>query len=155
VRPSVLLAFNEEPGDAAEDLEPTGGIATDLDLRASRAERVERLVQKVAHHAHLRLVAMRAEVADRQVVVDPHVALDEAGDVVGVLLAVVALQHQQIAARGGAAVALAPTLVVGMSQRGADLGAQGGVVTWLRRAEPIRDGRAFDVGLHGAARRTA
>jgi hypothetical protein len=120
MRAAVVLALQIKARNAAEDLEPGRRVAADLDLRFDRSERVERLVQQVAHDAGLWLIARGAHVADRQVVVDAHVALDKAGDLPVVRLAIVALEDEDVATAGGASVALAPARVVGVGERAAD-----------------------------------
>jgi hypothetical protein len=152
---AILLALQEETRNPAEDVEPAARIAADLDLSSRRAERTKRLVEQVAHHANLRLVAVGANVADREVVVDAHVALDETGHVPGMLLAIVALKDQQVTPPSRAAVALASALLIGMGERGADLGAQRGVVARLGRADSVRDGRVVLLALHPDPRPTA
>jgi len=97
VGPTVLLALEIEAGDAAEDVEPRTGVAADLDLRARGSKRVEGLVEQVPHHAGLRLVAGCPNVTDRQVIVNTHVAFDEAGHIPFVRLPIVALEDQDVA----------------------------------------------------------
>ena len=77
--PTILFAFEVEAWNGAENLEPGGRVAADFDLRASRSKRIECLIQQIAHDAGLRLIPGRANVPNREVVVDTHVALDEAG----------------------------------------------------------------------------
>jgi hypothetical protein len=151
MRPAVLLTLDVEAGDAAKDVQPRGGVAADLDLRFDGSKRVECLVQQVAHHAGLGCVAGRPDVADREVVVDAHVALDEAGHLPVVGGAVVVFQNQDVAAAGRAGVALAPTLMVGVRQGGADGVTQGLGVAGLGGADAIRQTPFF----HHASRRTA
>ena len=117
VRATILLALEVEARDAAEDIEPGGGVASNLDLRLDGPERVECLVEQVAHDAGLRLVAGGADVANRQVVVDAHVALDETGHLPVMRGAIEALEDEDVTAAGGAAIALAAALVIGMRQR--------------------------------------
>jgi hypothetical protein len=120
MRAAVLLTFEVEARGAPKNLEPGGCVATDLDLRLGRPKRVECLVEQVAYDAGLWHVPGRANVTNREVVVDPHVALDEAGDLPVVRRAIEAFQHQDVAAAGGAGVALAAALMVGVRQRRAD-----------------------------------
>jgi len=97
VRPAVLLALEVEAGDAAEDVKPGARIAADLDLRAHGSKRIEGLIEKVTHHAGLRLFAGGPNVTNRQVIVNTHVAFDEAGHVPLVRLPIVAFEDQDIA----------------------------------------------------------
>jgi hypothetical protein len=117
VWPAVLLAFEIEARDSLEDLQPGVRITANLDLRLQRSKRVERLIEQVAHDAGLWLIASCANVTDGQVVVHAQVTLDETRDLPLLGRAVVALQDKDVAAGSGPAVALAATLVVGMSQR--------------------------------------
>jgi hypothetical protein len=117
---AVLFAFEVEPGDTAKDVQPGGGIPTDFDLGLDRAERIEGLVQQVADHAGLRLVAGRSDIVDGEVVVDAQVALDEPRHLPVMIRAVEALEDEDVAAAGRAAVALATALLIGMRQRGAN-----------------------------------
>jgi hypothetical protein len=97
VGPAVLLALQVEAGDAAEDVQPVIRVAADLDLRASGSKRIEGLVEQVPHNAGLGLVAGCPNVTDRQVIVNTHVAFDEAGHIPFVCLPIVALEDQDIA----------------------------------------------------------
>jgi hypothetical protein len=151
MRAAVLLAFEVEARDAAKDVQPRRRVATDLDLRLDGSKRVECLVKQVAHHAGLRRVAGCPDVADREIVVDAHVALDETGDLPVMAGAVVVLEDQDVAAAGAAGVALASTLMVRVCQRGADGIAQGLGVAGLGGADAIRQMPFF----HHASRRTA
>jgi hypothetical protein len=155
VRAAVLLAFEKPAGDRTEHVQPDTGVAADFDLRRHGAERVKRLLEQITHHSSLRRIAMRAHVANGEVLVDPHVALDETGHVPGMPLPIVALEHQQVTSAGGAAVAFAPALVVGMGERGADLGAQRGIIARLGRANAIRGGRVVLLAVHRTSRPTA
>jgi hypothetical protein len=148
VRAAVLLTFEEEARDTTEDVQPGAGVAANLDLRSGRAERVKRLLEQVAHDGALRLVAVRAHVANGQVFVDAHVALDETCHVPGMPLAIVAFEDQQVTPAGGATIALAFAFLVGMGQRGADLGAQRNVIAWIGRPNAIRGRRVVLLALH-------
>jgi hypothetical protein len=117
---AVLLAFQMETWDIAEDVQPGGRVATDLDLRLDGPKRVECLVEQVAHHADLWLVAAGADVVDRQIVIDTQVALDEASHVPVMRRAIETLEDEDVTAAGRAAVALAVPLLIGVSQRRAD-----------------------------------
>jgi hypothetical protein len=79
------------------------------------------------------------------------VALDEAGHLPVLGRTVVALEDEDVAAAGGAAVAFASTLVVGVSQRRANARAQRFSVSCLGRADAIGQTSFF----HAASRRTA
>src|SRR6266498_57110 len=101
VRAAVFLAFEVEARDGAEDVEPGAGVSSDFDLSLDRSERVEGLIKEVAHHTGLRLIAGGADVADAEVVVHAHVALDEAGDLPFMSLSIVAFEDQDVASAGG------------------------------------------------------
>jgi hypothetical protein len=116
VWPTILLAFEIEARDSLENLEPGVSVATNLDLRLERSERVERLVEQVAHDAGLWLIPSRADVTDGQIIVHAHVTLDKTRNVPVLGGAIVTLQDEDVAARRGATVAFAATLVVGMRQ---------------------------------------
>jgi hypothetical protein len=120
VRSTVFLALEMETWDAPKYLQPDCRVTTDLDLRFDGSIRVEGLIEQIAYDACLGLVAGRADVVDGQVVVDTHVALDETGHLPVVAGAVEALEDQDVAAAGGAAIALASALVVWMREGGAD-----------------------------------
>jgi hypothetical protein len=124
VRATIFLAFQIEARNVAKDLQPGRRIPSDLDLRFDRSERVDRLVEEVAHHAVLRLGAGGADIANGQVVVHAHVALDEASHLPVVRRAIVVFEDQDVAATGGASIAFAPTLVVRVSQGRTDRFAQ-------------------------------
>jgi hypothetical protein len=109
-----------ETWDPPKYLQPGRRVAADFDLRFDGSKRVEGLVEQIAYDACLGLVAGRADVVDGQVVVDAQVALDETGHLPVVAGAVEALEDQDVAAAGRAAVALASALVVWMSEGGAD-----------------------------------
>jgi hypothetical protein len=64
VWPAVLLAFEIEARDVAEDLEPGRRVASNLDLRLAGPKRIEGLVEQIAHHARLRLVTCRADIVN-------------------------------------------------------------------------------------------
>src|SRR5579859_4153019 len=151
VRATILLAFQIEAGDRLKDLQPVAGIPTDLDLGARGPKGVEGLVEQVAHHASLWLGAGRADTADREVVVDPHVAFDEASQSPGLGRPVVAFQDENVPTRRGAPIALAAALVVGVSQGAADRFPQRRGVVDLGGANAISQTTFF----HGACCRTA
>jgi hypothetical protein len=151
VRAAVLLALQIEAGDGAEDVEPGACVATDFDLGFDRAERVERLIEEIAHHAGLRFVAGGADVADAEVVVDAHVALDKSGDLPIMGWPIVTFEHEDVAAAGGAGVALATPLVIGVRERGADRIAELLSVVRLSGANAVGETSFF----HGASRPTA
>ncbi len=113
---TVLLAIEVEARDSLKNLEPGVCVATDLDLRLERSERVEGLIEQVAHDARLWLIPSRTDVTNGQIIVHAHVTLDETRDVPMLGSAVVVLQDEDVAARRGAAVAFAATLVVGMGE---------------------------------------
>jgi hypothetical protein len=137
VRASVFLAFEIEAWNAAKNLEPLRGIATDLDLRFDGPKGVEGLVQEVAHHARLGLVAGRADVVDGEVIVHAHVGLDETRHLPVVASAIEALEQQDVAPAGGAAVALALALLIRMRKGRTDSGAQCRGVTRLGSPDTI------------------
>jgi hypothetical protein len=114
---AVLLALEIEAWDVTKDLEPGCSVASNLDLRLDGSERVERLVEEIAHDACLGLIAGRANIVDRQVIVNPQVALDEAGDLPVVGSAIESLEDEDVAAAGGAAVTLATALMIRMRER--------------------------------------
>jgi hypothetical protein len=114
--PAVLFAFEVEARDRLENLEPGVCAATDLDLRLDRSERVECLIEQVAHDAGLWLISSRTNVTNGQIIVHAHVALDETRDLPIVGRAIEALQDEDVAARRGAAVAFAAALMVGMGE---------------------------------------
>lgn len=148
---TVLFALQVETWDAAEDLQPRGRVATDLDLRLHWSKRVEGLIEQVTHHASLRSVAGRADVVNRQVVINPHVALDEASDLPALAGAVEAFEHQNVAAAGRAAIALAAALLVWVRQAGTDGIPQRRGVIRLGRADTVCQTSLF----HAAPCRTA
>jgi hypothetical protein len=151
VRPSVLFALEVKARNVAKDVEPDGRVATDLDLRLDRSKRVERLIQQIAHDAGLGLLARGADVVDGQVVVHPQVALDESGDLPLVGGAIESLEDEDVAAAGGAAIAFAAALLIGVGQSCADSVAQGRGVIRIGGADAVRQTSLF----HGASRRTA
>jgi hypothetical protein len=148
---AVFLALEVEAGDRLKDFQPVAGITTDLDLRAGRSKRVEGLVEQVAHHASLRLVASGTDVADGQVVVDTHVAFDETRQLPVMCRSVIALQDKNVATRRGTPIALAAALVVGMSQRTPDRLPQRSGVVDLGSSDAISQTTFF----HGASCGTA
>jgi hypothetical protein len=148
---AVLLAFEVEARNRAEDLLPVAGVATDLDLRLDGFERVECLIQQVAHDAGLRLIASRAHVTNRQVVVHAHVAFDETCHLPVVSSPIVALEDEDVAAAGGTPITFATAFVIGMGERCGDGIAQRRGVGCLGRANAIRQTSFF----HGASCRTA
>ena len=91
MRTAILLTVEVKARDAAEDIEPCAGIAADLDLGGDGLVGVEGLVEQVTDDRGLGLVARGADVANRQVVVDAHMALDETGDLPFMRGAIVAL----------------------------------------------------------------
>jgi hypothetical protein len=137
VRTAVLFAFSIEAGDCLEDLQPVGGVATNFDLRARGSKGSEGLVEQVAHNARLWLVADRADVADGQVVVDTHVALEETSHLPVVSRTVVVLEDEDVAAARGALITLATALVIGMRQRTADRITQRLGIAGLGRAHAV------------------
>jgi hypothetical protein len=151
MRATVLLAFKIKAWRGAEDVQPGTSVAPDFDLGFDRLERIEGLVEQIAYDGGLRLVAGGADIADRQVVVDAHVALDEARDLPIVRRPVVALEDEDVTAAGGATVALAPSLAIGMGERAANGVAQRLCVARLRGAHSVREPSFF----HVASCRTA
>jgi len=113
---TVLLAFEVEARDSLENLEPGVCVATDLDLRLERSERVEGLIEQVAHDARLWLIPSRTDVTNRQIIVHTHVTLDETRDVPVLGSTIVAFEDEDVAARRGAAIAFAAALVVGVGE---------------------------------------
>jgi hypothetical protein len=116
MRAAIFLAFEVEAWDIAKDVQPDCRITTNLDLRLNRTKRVERLIEQVAHDAGRWLIAGRADIAYRKVVVDAHVALDKTGHLPVLGSAVIAFEDEDIAAAGCATVTLAPALVVWMGE---------------------------------------
>jgi hypothetical protein len=151
VRASILFALQIKARDAPENLQPRVRVAADFGLRLRRTERIEGLIEKVPHHARLGHIASGAHIAHRQVIVDAQVALDEAGHLPIVGSTVVVLEDENVTAAGGAGVALAVALVVGVRQRGADRCAQRRCVRRLGSSDAIRQTSFF----HGAPCRTA
>jgi hypothetical protein len=151
VRAAVLLALEVEARDGLKDLQPVAGITTNLDLRARWAKRVEGLVEQIAHHARLWLIASRTNVADRQVVVHAHMALDEASQLPVLGRSIVVFEDEDVAACRGPTIALAAALVVRVGQRTADRFAQRHGVVHLGGADAICQTTFF----HGACCRTA
>ena len=64
VRATVLFALQIEARNVAKDVEPGCRVAADLDLRLVRTKRVEGLIEQIADHARLRLVASRPHIVD-------------------------------------------------------------------------------------------
>jgi hypothetical protein len=120
MRSAILLALEVEAGNVAKDLKPIGRVAPNLDLRLDGSKRVERLLEQVADDACLGLVAGRANIVDRQVIVNPQVAFDKAGDLPIVVAAIETLEDENVTAAGGAAVTLAAALMVRMRECAAD-----------------------------------
>jgi len=140
---AVLLTFDIEAGNCAEDVQPCARVATDLDLGLERSEGIERLVQQVAHHARLRLVTGRADVSDTEIIVYAHMALDEAGDLPIMGLSIVALEDEDVATAGGASVTFAAALMIGVGEGGADGLAEFLGVAGLSRAHAIGETSLF------------
>jgi hypothetical protein len=109
---AILLTFDVEARNRAEDFKPYVGVAADLDLCFHRPKRVECLIQQIAHDASLWVITSRADITDREVVVHPHVALDETGDLPVAGRAIEAFEDEDVAAASGTLVTLATTLVV-------------------------------------------
>lgn len=145
--PTILFALEVEAWNATKNFQPRCRVAPDFDLRLHRAKRVECLVQQVTHDARLRRVASGADVVDRQVIVDTHVAFDEAGHLPRLSGAIEALQQQDIAAASRAAIALAMALLIRMCQGGADGSAQRRGVARLGSPDTVRQTSFF----HAAA----
>jgi len=112
----VLLTFEMKAGDAAKNVQPGGRVAADLDLRFNWSERVEGLIEEVAYDAGLRGVAGGPDIVDGEVVVDAHVALDEASHLPVVVAAIVPFENEDVAAAGGTAVALAARVLIGVGE---------------------------------------
>jgi hypothetical protein len=148
---TVLLALDVETRDVAENLEPGSRVAANLDLRFDGPKRVDGLVEQIAHDAVLGLITRGAQVANGQVVVNAHVAFDKTSHLPLVRDAVVALEDEQIASTGGAAIALASTDMVGVGQRRPDRIPDGARVAGLSRADAVGQTSFF----HGASLRTA
>jgi hypothetical protein len=148
---TIFLAFEIEARNRLKDLQPRGGVAPDLDLRFNWSKRVECLIEQIAHDAGLWLIARRANVTDRQVVVHAHVAFDEPGDVPMLGCAVVALEDEDVAARRGAGIALTPPLVVGVGEGRTDRVTQRRGVRCFGRTDAISQTSFF----HSASCRTA
>jgi hypothetical protein len=138
VRSAVLLAFEIEARNAAKDLQPQCRVAADLNLRLDWSERVEGLVEQVAHHAGLGCLTCGADVMDRQVVVHAHVALDEASHLPRLIWTIEMLQQEDVTAAGGPAVAFAMALIVWVREGGADGVTKRRGVTRLGRPDTVR-----------------
>jgi len=152
VRAAVFLAFEVEARDGAEDVEPGAGVSSDFDLSLDRSERVEGLIKEVAHHTGLRLIAGGADVADAEVVVHAHVALDEAGDLPFMSLSIVAFEDQDVASAGGSGIALAAALVIGMGKGAADGVAEVSCIAGLSGANAVGETSLFHGGFLTAQR---
>ncbi len=109
------------------------------------------MIEQVTHDTRLWLVASGANITDGQIVVHTQVAFDEARDLPVLARPIIALEDEDVAARRGASVARAPTLVVGVGERRTDGTAQRQRITGLGRADPIRQTSFF----HSASRSTA
>jgi len=140
---TVLLAFEVEARNAAEDFQPLCGVAADFDLRLDRPKCVERLVEEIAHDARLGCVAGGANVVDGEVVVDAEVAFDEASHLPGLSGAIVALEEEDVATAGGAAVTLAMALLIGMGQRRTDCSTESRGVIRLGSPDTVRQTLVF------------
>jgi hypothetical protein len=116
VRSTVFLAFEMEAGNAAEDLEPPRRVAPNLDLRLDGAKGVERLIEQIAHHANLRPIPRRADIVNRQPVVNTQVTLDEAGHLPVVDATVEPLEDEDVTSTRRAAVAFAAPPLIGVRQ---------------------------------------
>jgi hypothetical protein len=151
MRAAVFLAFEVEARDIAKDVQPDRRIATNLDLRLDRTKRVERLIEQVAHHAGRWLIAGRADIAYRQVVVDAHVALDKTSHLPVLGSAVIAFEDEDVAAAGSATVALAAALAAWMGEGRANSIPKRSGVAGLGGADAIGQTSFF----HSASCRTA
>jgi hypothetical protein len=151
MRSAVLLAFEVEARNRAEDFLPIVGVATNLDLRLDGFERIESLIEQVAHDASLWLIASRTDITNGQVVVHAHMAFDKTRHLPVVCGAVVALEDEDVAAAGGTPITFAAALVIGMREGGADGIAQCRGVVRLGGPNAIRQTSFF----HGASCRTA
>jgi hypothetical protein len=147
MRPTILFAFEVEAWNAAKNVQPLGGVAADFDLRLHRPKRVERLVQQVPHDASLGRFASGADVVDRQVIVNTHVAFDETGNVPLLSGTIETFQQQDVAAARGTAIAFAMALLIRMCQGGADGSAQRRGVARLGSPDTVRQTSLF----HAAA----
>jgi hypothetical protein len=140
---SIFLTFEVEPGNTPKNLQPDRRVAADLDLGFDGSKRIEGLIEQIAYDANLGRVAGRADIVDGQVVVHAHVALDEARDLPVVQATVEALEDQDVAAAGGAAVALAAAVLIRMSQGRADGIAQSRGVVRLGSPDTVRQTSLF------------
>jgi hypothetical protein len=140
-----------ETWDVAENIQPGRRVAADLDLRLDWPKRVECLVEQVAHNASLRLVASRADVVDRQIVINTQVTLDKPGHLPVVRRPVKAFQHENVTPVGRTTVAFTAPLLIGVCQRGADSIAQGRGVACLGSTDAVCQTSFF----HAALCRTA
>jgi hypothetical protein len=151
MRAAILLAFEVKARNIAKNVEPDRRIATNLDLRLDRTKRVERLIEQVAHHAGRWLIAGRADIAYREVVVHAHVALDKTGHLPVLDSAVIAFEDEDVAAAGSPTVAFPPTLVVWMGEGRANAIPKRSSVAGLGGADAIGQTSFF----HSASCRTA
>ena len=140
-----------EAWNAAEDLQPGSRVATDLDLGLDRTERVEGLLEQIAHNPRLGRIPGGADVVDRQIVVHAHVALDETRHIPLLVRAVEPLEDEDVAAAGRAAVGLPVALPIRMRQCDADGVAQSRGVSCFGRTDAVRETSFF----HAAPCRTA
>jgi len=130
-------------GDAAKDIQPGRRVATNLDLGFNGAVRVEGLIEEIAYDACLRRVAGSPDIVDGEVVIDAHVALDEASHLPRLVAAIEAFEDQDVAATGRTAIALATALLIGVSEGCAHRIAQRLGVTLLGRADAVRQTSFF------------
>lgn len=151
MRSSVFFTLDIKARNTSKDLEPCGRVATNLDLRLSRAKGIERLVEQVADDSGLWLVARGANVVDREIVVDPHMALDETGHLPLLAGAIEALQDENVTAAGRPTVAFTVARLVRVSQRCADRLAERSGVRGLGGADTVSQTSFF----HGTPSRTA
>ena len=149
--PSILLALEVEARDGTENLEPGRSVAPNFDLRFDWPKRVDCLIEQIPHDARLRLIPRGPDIANRQVIVNAHVTLDEAGHMPRLRRSVEAFEDEDVAAAGGAPIALATALMIGVSQRRTDPRAQRFNVACLGRADAICQTSFF----HAGSRRTA
>jgi hypothetical protein len=151
MRATVLFALQIKARDVAENVQPVAGVASNFDLCRNGTERVDRLIQQIADNPVLGLVARGADIANRQVVVDPHMAFDESSDLPVVCGAIVPLENEDVAAAGCAAIAFPSALMVWVGQGRADGVAQDGRIASLSGSDAIGQTSFF----HGASLRTA
>lgn len=134
---AVLLAFQVPARNVAEDVQPDGRVAPNLDLRLGGSKRVEGLIEEIANDACRGLIASGADVVDGQVVIHAQVALDEACNLPVVRGAVEALEDEDVASTGGATVAFAAALMVWVRQCGANRVTEGRGVARLGRTDAV------------------